>query len=242
MTCGRKAPILLLLVVGLTACAREADREPAMEQAAAAAEEMASKLRQVYPNLPADVMFANDRVVAQRIVGEPDVWAGEHSHTGSQLVVVVKGGTLTYREGGQDRPVTYEAGDVFWVQPTQAHDHATTSQSPFEGILISIAPGAAMSGAKQAYPNVTADVVFENEAVIAQKLASQPNVWAGEHSHAGGQLVVVLKDGTVTYREGDQERLVMHKAGDVFPVDATPAHDHALTAGTELESILITMK
>lgn len=99
MMLGRKTPIFLLLVAGLAACAREADREPAMEQAAAAAEAMASSVRQVYPNLPAEVVFENDRVVAQKIVGEPNVWAGEHAHTGSQMVVVLKGGTVTYRAG-----------------------------------------------------------------------------------------------------------------------------------------------
>lgn len=138
--------------------------------------------------------------------------------------------------------MTYKAGDVYWVQPTLGHDHATTSPAAFEGILISIAPGTSMRGAKQTYPNVTADVVFENEQVIAQKLASQPNVWSGQHSHTGGQLVVVFKGGTVTYREGGQETPVTYKAGDVFAVEPTQGHDHALTSGSALESILITMR
>ncbi len=139
MRCGRKAPISLALVVGLAACAQEREREPAMEEEAAGAEMEAMRgVAQTYPNLPANVVFENDRVVAQRLASEPGVWAGEHSHTGNQLVVVLKGGTQTYREGGEETSVTFEDGDVFWVEPTEAHDHATTSESPFERVLITI--------------------------------------------------------------------------------------------------------
>jgi quercetin dioxygenase-like cupin family protein len=138
MKCGLVSPILAVLVVGFAACAQERE-QPAMEEEAAGAEmEAAAAARQVYPNMPADVVFENERFLAQRLSSEPGQWAGEHSHTASQLVVVLMGGTLTYREGGMETPVTYADGDVFSIEPTEAHDHSVTSDSQFVGILITV--------------------------------------------------------------------------------------------------------
>jgi quercetin dioxygenase-like cupin family protein len=221
-------------LVGLAACAQEGE-ESAIDQAATAA-------GQRYPNLPADVVFLNERVVAQRIISEPGNWAGGHAHTQSQLAVVLKGGTITYREGDEETPVTYEDGDVFWVEPTEAHDHATTSESTFEVVLITIAEIEPGSGARQAYPDMPADVVFENERVVAQRISVEPGQWAGEHAHTGSQLVVVLKGGTQTYREGGEETSVTYEDGDVFWVEPTEAHDHGVTSESPLAAILITIK
>ena len=60
------------------------------------------------------------RALAQQIVSEPGQWTGEHSHDGNQLVVVVKGGTMVYREGGEETEVTYADGEVFWVYAVAA--------------------------------------------------------------------------------------------------------------------------
>ena len=239
---GPKVLILPTLIVGLAGCAQEADREPAMEQEAGAEMETTSSVRQMYPNLPADVAFENERVVAQRVVGEPGQWAGEHSHVGGQLAVVLKGGTMTFREGGEETEVTYEDGQVVWAEATEAHDHGVTGDSQIEFILISTAPTEGMGGGMQDYPNITTDVVFENEHVVAQRLVTEPDQWAGEHSHAGGQMAVVLKGGPLTYREGGEETQVTYEDGDVFWVEPTEAHDHAATGESGVEVILITFK
>ena len=241
---GPNVPILLALVVGLAGCAQEADREPTMDQEAAAGAEMetTSSVRQMYPNLSAEVVFENERVVAQHIVGEPGQWAGEHSHVGGQLAVALKGGIQTYREGGEETDVTYEDGDVFWVEPTEAHDHAVKGDSPIEAILISMAPMEGMGGGMQEYPNITTDVVFENERVVAQRLVTEPGQWAGEHSHVAPQMVVVLKGGTMTYREGGEETQVTYEDGDVFWIEPTEAHDHAAMGEVPGDAILITFK
>jgi quercetin dioxygenase-like cupin family protein len=235
---GLKALILLTLSVGLAACAQEGEQQPAQEAAA----EMEATRGQVYPNLPTDVVFANDWVVAQKALSEPGMWAGQHSHTGGQLAVVLTAGTMTYREGGEDTPVTYEAGDVFWVEPTEAHDHAITSESAVEFVLITLAEMDAMGGAEQAYPNVEADIVFENDRVIAQRLENPVGEWVGEHSHTGGQLAVVLTPGTVTYRVGGTDSPVTYAVGDVFRVEAVESHDHAVTSDSPTQAILVTIK
>jgi quercetin dioxygenase-like cupin family protein len=215
---GPSAPILAALIVGLAACAQERE-QPAMEQEATGAEmESAAAAGQVYPNIPAEVVFENERFVAQRLSTVPGQWAGEHSHTGGQLVVVLEGGTQMYREGSEETTVTRETGDVFWVEPTEAHDHVVTGDSPFTRILVTIAETEGMSGTTQTYPNMTLEVVFENERVVAQRISNEPGQWAGEHSHAAGQLVVVLKGGTLTYREDGVETPVTYSVGDVFSV------------------------
>ncbi len=131
--------VLLSLVIVLAACA------PADESQGDAMEEMVSAAGmgamqgqpQVYPNIPAPMLFENDRIIAQSWTSEPGVWAGEHSHMGNQLVVVVKGGTILYRKGGVETSVTYQAGDVYWIEAT-THDHSGGGDSPVETILITV--------------------------------------------------------------------------------------------------------
>ena len=235
-------PLFLLLLVTLAACGREASQDTAQEQEGGAEPAMTSAVRQAYPNLPADVVFENDQLVAQRVTGEPGSWTGEHSHGESQLAVVLNGGTVLFREGGEETERTFAHGDVFMLEPTESHDHAVTGDAGIVFILISMAPGEGGAAGAQQYPNESADVVLENDLVIVQKLAFEPGVWVGEHGHTGGQLVVVLKSGTMTYREGGEETQRTFAAGDVFVVEPTDAHDHAVTGDVGVESILITIK
>jgi quercetin dioxygenase-like cupin family protein len=233
----------LVLLVTLAACGREAYRDTAQQQEGAGAEPATiSAVRQAYPNLPSDVVFENDQFVAQRVMAEAGSWAGEHSHGESQLAVVLKGGTVKYVEGGEETERTYAAGDAFMLEPTEAHDHAGMGDDGMDFVLISMAPGEGGAAGAQEYPNASADVVFETDRVIVQKLAFEPGDWAGEHGHVGGQLVVVLKGGTQTYREAGEETERIFANGEVFVVEPTDAHDHAITGAEGVESILITMK
>ncbi len=93
-------------------------------------------MQQQYPNATAEVVFENDQVVVQRVVQEADQWSGEHSHAGNQIAVVLKGATLTYKQGGEESTRTFEAGEVFWVDAVEAHDHK--SNATVESLLITI--------------------------------------------------------------------------------------------------------
>lgn len=229
------APALASLAL-LTACP-PADQPADQPPAGMAADEM--MVGQVYPNQPASVVFENDRVVAQRLAMEPGSWAGEHSHAGNQFVVVVNGGTVTYRDAAEETDVTYADGQVFWVDAVEAHDHA--AQEEGISILVTLSDAPAGMASAQEYPNVTPDVAFENDRIVAQRFTSEPGAWTGEHSHAGNQLVVVLKGGTMTYREGGEETEVTYADGQVFWVDAVEAHDHA-AKDTAIDAVLITLK
>jgi quercetin dioxygenase-like cupin family protein len=236
------APLFLVLLLTLAACGREVDRGTAEQEGTAAPAATMSAVRQAYPNLPSDVVFENDQFVAQHVTGEPGSWTGEHSHGESQLAVVLKGGTVLFREGGEETEQTFADGDVFMLEPTESHDHTVTGDAGIDFILISIAPSEAGTAGAQQYPNESADMVLENDRVIVQKLTFEPGSWAGEHNHTGGQLVVVLKGGTQTYRQGGEETERTFADGDVFMVEATDAHDHAITGTEGVASILITMK
>jgi len=219
-----------------TACppAEEPADQPAAEMAAEA-----MPAGQVYPNLPVPTVFENARVVAQRLEAGPGVWAGEHAHAGNQLVVVLNGGTITYRQDGQDTETTYTDGQVFWVDAVAAHDHAAKDLGA--SIVLTLADAPAGGGMAQTYPNATPTVAFENDRAVAQRFTSEPGVWTGEHSHAGNQLVVVLKGGTIIYREAGQETEVTYTDGQVFWIDAVAAHDHA-SKDTGLDAVVITLK
>lgn len=240
MTARRIMPLCLSFVVVLGACQ---GTERAAEETTQAAGDVATSVAQRYPAITAPTVFENDRVVAQKIVTEPGKWAGEHSHTGNQLAVVIKGGTVTYREGGTDRDVTYKDGQVYWVDAVETHDHSAKG-APVEVVLITMKPTAAggMAAARQEYPNATANVVFEDSHVIVQRLVGEPGKWAGEHSHAGGQIAVVLKGGTTVFRAGGEERHETRQAGEVFAVEPTQAHDHSTMSETPTQVMLITPK
>lgn len=228
---------LVALALAAGACGQG---EQAAESSQAAGD-VVTGAGQRYPNAAAPTVLENDRMVVQRVVAQPAEWAGEHGHVGNQLAVVVKGGTLTYREDGTDRDVTYENGQVYWVDAVAAHDHAAKGD-PVEVVLITmkqLAPGMA---SPQTYPDAPASVVFENDHVIVQRLIGSPGRWVGEHAHTGTQLGVVLKGGTITYREGGEETPVAYEDGQVFWVEATDAHDHAATGDTAVESLVITPK
>ncbi len=91
--------------------------------------------QQTYPNVSVEKVLENDRVLVERVKGQPGQWAGEHSRPGNQFVVLLKGGTTTIREGGKEREESSKDGDVFWLDAV-THDHA--GKSATEALLITI--------------------------------------------------------------------------------------------------------
>ncbi|MDH3284659.1 MAG: cupin domain-containing protein [Acidobacteriota bacterium] len=238
-----RVALLFVVLVALASCGREEYREsaPKQEEAAAQAEKV-SAVRQAYPKLSSNVVFENDRVVAQRVQGEPGVWSGEHAHPGGQLVVVLEGATLTYREGGEEESRTFASGELFSIEPTASHDHAVTSDSAIDFVLISMAAHEGGTGAAQKYPNQAADVVLENDQVIVQRVMAEPGKSSGEHSHSGSQLAVVLEGAPLAYREGGEEKVVAYESGNVYWVDKTAAHDHVVKGDKAWDGYVITLK
>ncbi len=239
MPSRRFMPVLMALALVLSACGQ--GEQQAGEESAQVAGMVAAEGAQVYPNVTASVVFDNEGYIAQKTVWQPGVWSGEHGHPGNQLAIAMNNGTLTYREGGAERDVAFTTGQVIWVDAVETHDHAAKG-GPLEALLITLkSHGMGGMATGQQYPSLTTHVVLENDHVIVQHLAAETGKWAGEHSHPGNQLAVVLKGGTTMYREGGEERQVTRETGEVFAVPATQAHDHT-AVGPAGEVLLITPK
>ena len=80
-------------------------------------------------------MLDNDHVVVQMMEFAPGEWAGEHSHPGNQLVVIVSPTKMLYREGGEETERSFKPGEVFWIDGV-THDHKATSKG--KAVLISM--------------------------------------------------------------------------------------------------------
>ncbi len=106
---------------------------------------------QVYPDVPAEVLLENDRVVVQRFVTQPGQWQGVHSHPGSQVFVHTKGGEWTIRTGDRETVSYSETGSAGWwqrVDMSEAHDTANSGDTPIEHILINLKPCASLDSGR----------------------------------------------------------------------------------------------
>ena len=90
--------------------------------------------QQEFPNAEFPVKFDNDKVVVQEISFKVGEWAGERSHVGGQLVIILDEIKMLYREGGEEVERTFAKGDVFWIDPIK-HDHKALSSGT--GMLVS---------------------------------------------------------------------------------------------------------
>ena len=98
---------------------------------------------QSYPNVAADVILENERMIVQRIFIEPGQWTGVHGHPGNQLYVQVKGGQWSSRsdDGQLVSEDILDAGAVGWVEaldPGDGHDSGNTGDSTMEFVLVTI--------------------------------------------------------------------------------------------------------
>ena len=98
---------------------------------------------QVYPEVPAEVLLDNDRVLVQRFVTQPGQWQGVHSHPGNQVFVHVRGGEWTIRRATGETVSYAESGSAGWwerVDLSEAHDTANSGDTPIEHILVNLKP------------------------------------------------------------------------------------------------------
>ena len=76
-----------------------------------------------------DTILDNDKVNILRI-HTPAEWAGEHTHPGNQIAIVLEPVTMTYKEDGNEFSKSYEVGDVIWVDAV-THDHRPSVERTF---------------------------------------------------------------------------------------------------------------
>lgn len=244
--------ILVLLLASFTA---GADDTSAEKQVA----ESDKPFLLTYPNLEnpdGEVVLTNDHVVLQRLVVPAGEWEGVHSHPGNQIYVHIKGGEWSGRLGGE---IEYSAeyspdGEVGWMDtiPLSAgHDSGNTGDAPIDLIYVTLKDDAPIAPeiehAPQAYPDISAELVLENDRMIVQRVQVEPGQWTGIHSHPGNQVYIHIKGGIWSERRNGMQSppSPFLDAGSVGWIDATgpgETHEAGNTGDTTIDFVLVTLK
>ena len=205
-----------------------------------------------YPNVPGELLLANDKVVVQKFILEPGQRTGPHAPAGNQVYVYIRGGEWTERRGDEETVLRAEAGLVGWSEalaeagPSEA---ANTGDSPIEVVRVTLQPCTLLWNHHVGtfYPDVPGEVVLENDRVVVQRFILDPGQWEGVHSHPGDQVYVHVRGGVWSGRRNGRERIGTEpsEAGSVGWMDAIPLseqHNSGNTGDTTIELIWITLK
>ena len=212
-----------------------------------------------YPDLDdpdGEVVLSNNHVVLQRLVVPAGKWEGVHSHPGNQIYVHIKGGEWSGRLGGE---VEYwgevdEDGAVGWMDaiPMDAgHESGNTGDTPIDLIYVTLKDDAPITPdierSPQTYPNVSPELVLQNDRLIVQRVRMEPGQWTGIHSHPGNQVYVQIRGGILAERRnGDQSSppslLEAGSVGWIDAIDLDEGHDVGNAGDSPIETILVTIK
>jgi quercetin dioxygenase-like cupin family protein len=166
-----------------------------------------------YDNLQGEVLLDNPRVLVQKFVISPGQASGRHTHRGPQLLVILKGGTLTSAANG--RSTLWRDGRVMWQDANEPADAGVSNRgtAPIELLWVSFKPYRASAAVRLAastsdshliYPNIPGEDLFENDLIVVQRFDVEPGQWEGVHAHLPNMLYIHIKGGqwaTRTYRE-----------------------------------------
>ena len=205
-----------------------------------------------YPNVPGELLLANDKVVVQKFIFEPGQWSGPHTHPGNQVYVYIRGGEWTERRGDQETVFRAEAGSVGWSEtPSEAEpwEAGNTGDSPIETVWVTLQPCTLLSNHHTGtfYPDVPLELLLENNRVVVQRFILEPGQWEGVHSHPGDQVYVHVRGGVWSGRRNGVERIGTEpsEAGSVGwmeEVKLSEQHNSGNTGDTTFELIWITLK
>ena len=98
----------------------------------------------VYPNIPGEDLFENERIIVQRFNVAPGQWEGVHAHRPNMLYIHVKGGqwaTRTYKEAEHAYPDPSPDGEVGWMQPfdiSEGHESGNIGPHPIDLIWVTL--------------------------------------------------------------------------------------------------------
>jgi L-alanine-DL-glutamate epimerase-like enolase superfamily enzyme/quercetin dioxygenase-like cupin family protein len=195
-----------------------------------------------YPKLEhpdGKVVLTNDHLVLQRLFVPAGEWEGIHSHPGNQIYVHIKGGEWSGRLGGESEYSAIDSpdGEVGWMDaiPLSAgHESGNTGNTDIDLIYVTlknddpIAPDA--EHVPQTFPETSAEMLLDNDRMIAQRVVLEPGQSTGVHSHAGNQVYLVIKGGDWA------------QAGSVGWLHAREEHDVSNSGDTTIEFVLVTIK
>jgi hypothetical protein len=98
----------------------------------------------IYPNIPGEDLFENDRIVVQRFNVQPGQWEGVHAHHPNMLYIHIKGGqwaTRTYQEPEHAYPDPSPDGEVGWMQTfalSDGHESGNIGSNPIDLIWVTL--------------------------------------------------------------------------------------------------------
>ncbi len=95
---------------------------------------------QSFPSITMDVVFENDRIIAQRGELAPGAWTGRHNRPGNQLYITISGGHLVERQNGElTAPVTeLEDGTPKWLEAGDGYELGNMGDTPVDLVLLTI--------------------------------------------------------------------------------------------------------
>ncbi len=94
---------------------------------------------QEFSDFSMDVVFENDRLIAQRGEIAPGQWTGAHNRPGNQLYILVKGGTLTEQQAGKQISSTaLEDGAPKWLEAGDGYEFGNIGENTIDMVLITI--------------------------------------------------------------------------------------------------------
>ena len=212
-----------------------------------------------YPNLGEPegvVVLENEHVVLQRLIVGPGEWEGVHSHPGNQIYVQIVGGEWSGRIAGKPEysAEVDEDGAVGWMDaiPLSAeHDSGNTGNTTIDLIYVTLKGDGPIAPeirqVPQAYPDISLELLLENDLAIVQRLMIKPGQWTGIHSHPGNQIYIYIKGGIWSARRNGEQSppAAFSEAGSVGWVDAIDlkeGHNHGNTGDTTMHLVLVTLK
>jgi mannose-6-phosphate isomerase-like protein (cupin superfamily) len=204
-----------------------------------------------------ETMLDNPRVLVQKFVVQPGRSLDPGGGSGDQLLVFVKGGTLTTRAG---RATVWRDGRVMWKDANTTADlggGTNSGAAPIEIIRVTLKPVAATTGAAAGsapkyryliYPNIPGEDLLENESVIVQRFLVNPGQWEGVHAHHPDMLYIHIKGGQWAARS-------KHEAEHAYPepspdgevgwmptIDLSEGHESRNIGKDPIDLIWVTLK
>ena len=205
-----------------------------------------------YPNVPGELLLENDKVVVQKFILKPGQWEGVHTHPGDQIYVHIRGGEWTVRRSGQERVSHAADGSVGWSGVTgedEQHESGNTGDTPIELVWVTLKPCTLLSNHHVGtyYPNITGELLLQNERVVVQRFIVEPGQWEGVHSHPGDQVYIHVRGGVWSGRRDGIETIGTEPSetgsvGWYEAVELSAQHSSGNTGDTTIDLIWITLK
>ena len=203
-----------------------------------------------------EVVLNNKHVILQRLVVGAGEWEGIHSHPGNQLYVHIKGGEWSGRLGGKLEYTGPPDGDgaVGWMDaiPFSAeHNSGNTGTTPIDLIYVTLKSDEPISPdvehTPQAYPNISLELLFENDRMLAQRFQIGPGQWTGIHSRPGNQVKILIKGGKLSERRGGVQSSPSPHSGDgvvgwMDSIQLSEGYEFGNTGDTIIDIVIVTLK